>query len=77
LRAPRRGEPLRPDDHLPNPIAVLARYREGFIDALNLPGMSKQWCKPPVVRVKQFEGPLRLVVRSAHVENGKLLAPHC
>jgi hypothetical protein len=57
---------LRPDDHLPNTVAILAGYCEGLIDAFDLPGVCKQRSKPPGVRVEQFQSLFGLVVRSAH-----------
>jgi len=68
---------LRPDDHLPDTVAILAGDCEGVIDLFDLPGMCKQRCKPLGVRLEQFQSLLRLVVRSAHVEDGEFLAPHC
>jgi len=37
---------LRPDDHLPDTVAILAGDCEGVIDLFDLPGMCKQRCKP-------------------------------
>jgi len=68
---------LRPDDHLPDTVAILAGDCEGITDLFDFPGMGKQRCKPLGVRVEQFQSLLRLVVRSAHVEDAEFLAPHC
>ena len=41
---------LRPDDHLADAVAVLARDCEGFIDQFDLPGVCEQRCKPLSMR---------------------------
>ena len=43
---------LRPDDHLPNTVAILAGYCEGLIDVFDLSGVCKQRSKPLGVRVE-------------------------
>jgi hypothetical protein len=43
---------LRPDDHLPNTVAILAGYCEGLIDVFYLSGVCKQRSKPLGVRVE-------------------------
>ena len=68
---------LRPDDHLSNTVAILAGYCEGLIDVFDLSGVCKQRSKPLGVRVEEFQSLSRLVVRTAYVENGEFLAPHC
>ena len=43
---------LRPDDHLPDTVAILAGYCEGLIDVFDLSGVCKQRSKPLGVRVE-------------------------
>jgi hypothetical protein len=43
---------LRPDDHLPNAVAILAGYCECLIDALDAPRVRQQRCKPLGVRLE-------------------------
>jgi hypothetical protein len=43
---------LRPDDHLANSVAISAGYCECFVDAFDLPRVSKQRCEPLGVCLK-------------------------
>ena len=45
---------LRPDDHLPNTVAILTGYCEGLIDVFDLSGVCKQRSKPLGVRVTRL-----------------------
>jgi undecaprenyl pyrophosphate phosphatase UppP len=45
---------LRPDDHLADIVAILARDREGLIDLFDLPGVCKHRCKPLGVCIEQL-----------------------
>ena len=67
---------LGPDDHLPDTVAILAGDSERLIDVFERPGVREQRRKPLGVGLEQLQSLLRLVIRSAHVEKGQLLAPH-